>query len=448
MIDNIGQTVCSMRSLRTAALAGVCVAALQAGGAHAQAPAATTTTTTTTTTPAAAPAPAPVWHTPTMSEFLKSIKYTAQVEGGISFNPHPPQDSINFGQLFTDHANTVQLNQVLLTAERDTDPAATDWDFGFKLQAAYGSDVRYTHYLGEFTHVTDDRYQPEILEANVSVHMPIAFSSGIDLKVGQFSTPEGYEVINASGNPFYSHSYIFFYGLPFVATGALAIMHVNPTLDLYAEADTGLNTTFGDGDENSEPAGLAGFGLNALMGGKLTVLALSHFGPENSTKLLGNAANHYFRFLNDVTITYKPNAKLTLVTDVNYSREDYFKAQAYGVAQYASTPITDTITLNGRAEFFRDEENFFVANFRRNDDFVNLQLGNNVPGAIFAPASQNTYSEFTLGLSIAPKVPAPIASLTFRPEIRYDRSLGYSRPYNGGADKGAFTMAADMILGF
>ena len=380
-----------------------------------------------------------------MQDIFSSTKFTAQVEAGFSYDPSRGPNSYNFGQLFTDHGNTGQLNQVLLTAERDTDPMATGFDFGFKLQGMYGSDARYTHYLGEFTHVTDERYQPEILEANVSVHVPLAFASGIDLKVGQFATPEGYEVISGSGNPFYTHSYIFNFGLPFVATGALAVAHVNSMLDVYLEADTGLNTTFGSGDENREPAGLAGFNLT-LMGGKLTALALSHFGPENATKVLGNAANKYFRYLNDAVITYKPSDKLTLVTEVNYSREDYFHAEAYGVAQYASMPLSPIVTLNLRGEVFRDSENFFVAGFPGNQDFVNVQLGN--PSTAIFASKPGTYSEATVGLTISPKTSTPLASLAIRPEVRYDRSLNNSRPYAGNKDDGALTVAVDAILSF
>ena len=42
---------------------------------------------------------------------------------------------------------------------------------------------------------------------------------GTDVKFGQYPTPLGDEVIDATGNTFYSHSYIFNYGLPFKHTG-------------------------------------------------------------------------------------------------------------------------------------------------------------------------------------------------------------------------------------
>ena len=81
----------------------------------------------------------------------------------------------------------------------------------------------------------------------------------------------------------------------------LTTTHVNDTLDIYGGIDTGTNTTFGRyGENNSALGGIGGFGLNNLLGGKLTVLALSHFGPEQASRVLspvGVNANGQWRFL-------------------------------------------------------------------------------------------------------------------------------------------------------
>ena len=69
-------------------------------------------------------------------------------------------------------------------------------------------------------------------------------------------------------------------------------------LDVYGGVDTGVNTTFGAGDNNGAVAGLAGVNLT-LLDGKLTVLALSHFGPENPTRSVPKA-NCCWRNENDV----------------------------------------------------------------------------------------------------------------------------------------------------
>ena len=195
------------------------------------------------------------------TSWMSSIKLDAQAEIGTTLNPFNPTDGLNFGQLLTENANTVLLNQLLLTAKRDLDPKATGYDLGFKFQFMYGSDARFTHFLGELWKVTDARNQLDIVEANLQAHLPWLTAGGIDLKVGQFSTPIGYEVIDASLNPFYSHSYIFNFGIPFKQTGGYAVWHASGLIDLYGGVDTGEQTTIGPyGDNNGAVAGMGGIG--------------------------------------------------------------------------------------------------------------------------------------------------------------------------------------------
>ena len=400
---------------------------------------------TTTTAPAAAPAAAP-WAPPAdFSEWASGLKYTAQIEGGIVGNPQSPDNGENFGQLFTDKANHPILNQLLLTMERDIDPKATDYDVGVKLQGMYGSDARIVHSLGLFDHAIHDRNQIDIVEANVTVHTPWAFDGGIDFKAGVYPTPLGFEVIDPKGNPFYSHSYIFNYGLPFKHLGLLSTLHTSDLLDLYLGIDTGTNVTIFDGDNNRRPGGIFGFGLNNLLDGKLTVLALSHVGPEDSTKNtpFGDSAMRYF---NDVVLTYKQSDALTFTTELNYVKEDGFRAEGYGASQYASYTLTDELTLNGRAEVWRDNGNFFVSNPVNSLDYVNYERG--VNSNFYVSQGPTTYSEITAGVTYKPSgLPTVINNLMIRPEIRYDRSLSGTRPYDGGKDKGSVTLAADVVLG-
>ena len=78
---------------------------------------------------------------------------------------------------------------MLVTATRPIDPTSKDYDFGFKLQGIYGSDARYTHFLGELDYAIDSRYQIDVVEANLagaSAWFAGYLSGGIDVKVGQF----------------------------------------------------------------------------------------------------------------------------------------------------------------------------------------------------------------------------------------------------------------------
>jgi len=253
---------------------------------------------------------------PGSGEWASSIKLGFQGQGGITVNTLSPDSNRNFGQLFNDLSNRPVLNQLLATVSRDVDPKATSVDLGFKLQLMYGSDARIIHTLGVFDQLLHSRYQLDVVEANVSARIPQLFANGLDLKAGIYPTPMGVELIDPKANPFYSHSYIFNYGLPFKHTGALATAHVSDTVDLILGADTGVNTflAYGAGDNNNRPGGTAGIGLN-LLGGKLTVLALTHIGPENS-KRNTPFANSALRYLNDVAVVYKATDKLTLTAEL------------------------------------------------------------------------------------------------------------------------------------
>ncbi|NPD67209.1 porin [Lichenicola cladoniae] len=390
--------------------------------------------TAATATPAAA-APPKTW--------LEGITYGAQVEGGVTGNFDRPADGLNYGRLFDDKANTALLNSVQLTATRAIDPTLSTFDFGFMLQGTYGSDARYTHYLGEFGHVTNDRNQFSILQANVTMHAPVLFKGGIDFKLGQFATLIGYETIDPSTNPFYSHSYNFNFG-PFEHTGLIAEAHLNPTVDLYGEIDTGESTTFGNGDNNAKPAGLVGVGLNSLAGGKLTVLAFLHLGPEDATNAIGHEANSSMRYEGDVVATYKATDKLTLVAEAQWQHDDFYGADSYGLAGYASYALTPTLTANFRGEVYRDNAGFFVAAFPGNTD---AYRGLNGLSTTAFGAGRQTYSEWTWGVSYKPVIPH-VALLAFRPEIRWDKSFSGGHPYNALTNTGNFTLAADVILGF
>jgi hypothetical protein len=223
---------------------------------------------------AAEPAP-----TPPPPNWWDTFTIGGTVEAGVTLNGDNPPDGLNFGHLFTDKANTLLLNQILLTAQRPLDPKATGYDFGFKLQVMYGSDARYTHYLGEGDYWINELSQFTPVEAWVAAHVPWLYSGGIDFKAGQYVTLEGAEVIDPTTNYLYSHSYIFNFGIPFVHTGIMSVSHVDPLVDIYAGIDTGVNTTFGDRNV-AHPAFQGGLGLN-LLGGNLTILAITHIGPEN-----------------------------------------------------------------------------------------------------------------------------------------------------------------------
>lgn len=422
------------------------------------------------------PPPPPSW--------WSTVTVNGEIDAGITGNFDDPSSGLNWGHLFTDKANEPMFNQGLLTIQRPIDSSKPNYDVGFAFQLMYGSDARFTHYLGECEYCINSLYQVTVVEAYAQAHTPWVFDGGIDWKVGEWPTLEGAEVIQPDGNLFYSHSYIFNYTEPFQDTGILAIAHVNPTIDLYASVVSGENTSIGFpyGDNNAAPAFEGGVGLNKLgPGGAVTVLATTHIGPEdpyytggvepegagqvpNGTYVCGVCGNDALRFANDIVITWTATDKLTLTLDGNYTRDNGIGDETYGAAGYASyqTPV-DWLKINGRAEVLRDETGAIVGAFPGYFDFVNSEHGY-LNTEITQPGT--TYLELTGGLNITPPVPTSIPFLKaviFRPEVRYDASLSGTTPYGlvntgfnpatgtgsgFGTRSDQFTLGGDIILKF
>ena len=363
------------------------------------------------------------------------------IESGVTFNPDSPEDNQNFGRLFDNRSNEPLLNQVVLTLERVLVPQAGQFDWGFKVQGMYGSDARFIHSLGLLDHTAGNSIlQPDLVEAYLNLHFPVITTGGLDVKLGKFVTLEGAETIDPRTNFFYSHSYIFNFGIPFNHTGALFTLHTTSWLDLYGGVTRGVNTSIED--NNDSVAFHGGFGLT-LLGGKLTVLAATAIGPETPNN------NHDQRYLNCITTTWKITDKLTSITDLNYARDDGADADAYGVAQYFTYTINSWITAGLRGEIFSDQKGFYAVSFADNHDPVRALEGQPTIDPRTVGGGNTTYGAITAGLNFKPTVPKPLAGLTIRPEVRYDHKLdSETTPFNDSSDRGQFTAGVDVVLTF
>jgi hypothetical protein len=165
------------------------------------------------------------------------------------------------------------------------------------------------------------------------------------------------------------------------------------------------------------------------------------------------------RYLNDVVLTWKASDKLTLTTEAAWIRDDFDAffgsgkpgtTDGYGLAQYASYALNDTVTLNARGEVFRDGgiagSGFWVAAYPGNLDPVNAEAG--FPNGSFTTTAPTTYSEITLGVTFKPNLPAPITGLLVRPEIRWDSALNGTKAFDDGTRTNAVTIATDFVLTF
>lgn len=373
-----------------------------------------------------------------------TVTYALQFEGSIAFNPATPADGLNFGQELADRANRPLFNQALATIAR---PVATgsQADVGFNLQGLFGTDARYTPTIGILDQTFRGRHRFVFTQANLVVHAPVLTQAGVDFKIGLAPGAMGYEGIDPSSRPFYTLSYVTNFLVPFQTVGLLSTIHAGPMLDLYAGIDAGNEVVPGKSDNNHAPAGYFGVGLNHLAGDRLTVLAMTRFGPENSLRALPDASRR-MRYWSDVTATYKLNDRTTLVGEANYLRDDGLKANAYGVVGYALHTIDAETTVNLRTEVMRDPQGVFVVGFASDSAFTNGIIG--APDR-FVAAPPTTYGALTVGATWKPRaLNAGGVAVTVRPEMRYDRSLTGTRPYDGGTKRDQLLVSLDLIVGF
>ena len=383
------------------------------------------------------------------------IKFSFFVEGGVTGNPQDPDSRQNFGRAFDDRSNEPMLNQATLTIERALVPVAGEFDWGFKLQAGAGSDGRFLNTLGTLENVNRGIIMPYIVEAYGNLHAPLSFlnkDAGVDLRFGQFVTLLGAETVDPRTNYFYSHDYIFNFGIPLQHVGVLSTIHFNPTVDLYAGITRGANTSVYD--NNGYAAFLGGFGLNNLLGGKLTLLATTSIGPENPREFTGVQFNGVgelvdvhrsdLRYYSDLVVTYKATDKLTSITEGVYTYDDGFDTSFYGGSETLAYAINDKFTAAARFEAVRDSSGFYVAQFGANDDFTNLERGVTPLDKDTFGGGPNGYLDATFGVQIKPK-----SFLTVRPEVRVDYSTSaHSRPYDDATKQWSVTIGADAIIAF
>lgn len=447
-------------------LVGAAMAAYAVGVLPARAqtnPPAATAAPAPATAPAPGAAPAPAAAPAAPKSWWDAVNLSGYLQAGITGNPDGPSSGLNFGRLFDDKSNQVLYNQGSLIFERPVD-TSDGFDWGFRFWGMQGTDARYTHFLGEADRWTTSRVQYDVVEADVTFHLPVVTAGGAELKIGQFPTLLGAETIDPRTNYFYSHSYIFNFGLPLKDTGAMLVTHVSPLIDIYTGVITGVNTSIGypGGDNNGAIAFEGGIGFN--ISDALTVLASTNIGPEDSCGVPGAlySCNSTERVYGDLVATWKINPKLTAIGELNIVRDGGpflspagrpYSPTAGGAAGYLIYQWTDQISFAGRAEIFRDANGFFVLAYPgSNLDFINCESGLNVCRT-FGPGVPSTYSEFTIGLNYKPPITGPFKGFVIRPEFRFDGQLSGPAAFNMnkegiGSKSTQETLAVDFILPF
>jgi hypothetical protein len=323
------------------------------------------------------------------------------------------------GRVFDIENDDPTFNQLDLTIERTVDFSPSKWDVGGRVEMIYGGDARFIHSLGLFDYQGFDNgpdTQFDLNQAYVDVNVPIG--KGLRVRAGKFVTLLGYEVINPTGNPLFSHSYLFGYAIPFTQTGVLGTYQVSDKLTVNGGVTRGWDTTLEDNNGTLDFLG----GVTYTISDKTGLTANLVTGPDQP------GDNDNWRSVIDLTLTHKLSDTLTLAVNGDYGYEansvssvSGSDAQWYGIAGYVSKKLNDYCTINGRAEFFNDQD-----------------------GARIGGTATNWY-EATLGVQVKPMAKHDVGqNLVIRPEVRFD--YADDPVFNG--DYNQFTFGLDAYFTF
>lgn len=357
-----------------------------------------------------------------LDEIGIDISGHAEVSYTWSLN-NPPGDAIS-GRVFDGQHDEFLINQLDLAIQRtltaDTNAVTGFKDranVGFMVEWLYGYDARFIHANGLFDHYNDNSSRNEefdLTQAYVTVGLPVG--NGLLLTAGKFVTPIGFETINPTTNPLYSHSYLFGFAIPFTHTGVTAKYWFNENLN----ATVGVTRGWEQSTEDNNDALDFLFQVGYTVSDKTNLYFSGTTGPEQADN------NGRYRTVLDLILSHKVSDELTVALnadwgyDVNAAPggED---AQWYGVAAYAMYKFNQNIAVNARGEWFNDKD-------------ASRGLGTNV-------------YEATLGLAIKPFPENDLGSnLVFRPEVRYD--YAQEAAFDGGTDHDQWTVGADVIFTF
>ncbi len=290
--------------------------------------------------------------------------------------------------LFNSRADNVQLQQAWLYAQKSID-TSNGFDMGGRIDYLYGTDSQDTQAFGTGQRGWDNSWDNG---ADYGHAIPQAyFEAGygdLSVKVGHFYTIIGYEVVQATGNFFYSHAYTMYNSEPFTHTGALATYKVSDDLTAYGGYVLGWDSGF---DDNGD-AFLGG--LSAQVSDDLNVTYATIFGRFGESTL-GTQEQGYMQ---SIVANYAVSDKLNYIfqTDLLDSQDSAGDdvRKTFDINQYLIYSVSDCLGLGTRFEWYDAKKGVLNGN------------------------GSDVYA-LTTGINYRPG-----ANVTIRPEVRQDWVFG------------------------
>jgi hypothetical protein len=265
-----------------------------------------------------------------------------------------------------------------------------EFNIGFMMRYFAGADAALGAPKGGIDSSPNPHFGQDFRDLYLSMHLPVLTDNGVDFKIGRMNTIIGYNGFLAPYRPFYSSDYQFFYSQDGAFTGFLLDFHVTPRLDIWSGMTLGANTFFVNRSAHSYCyIGQVNYWLTDEQKTRLT--ASVYTGPNAIFAAPGLAGNHVTMMELRIQQDWSPRFTQILQNNMGWDSDTPRGTGSwYGLYTLLLYHCTNTLDINGRAEWF--------------DDVKGTRTGINT-----------NYAEVTGGLNWH-----PLRWLEFRPEIRGD----------------------------
>jgi hypothetical protein len=283
----------------------------------------------------------------------KDMTYGGWFAFGFYTNNDPFSVTDNDLLSFWDRPNELNLDQAWLYAEHLAKSDGCNWACGYRFDLVYGVDAQKTQAFGNSGFPNPQGYDNSWDNGAYGWALPQAYAEfakgDLDIKVGHFFTLVGYEVVPATGNFFYSHSFTMFNAEPFTHTGALGTYKVNDKLSIMAGWVLGWDTGFDQfGDGNAAHVGFVYQMCDSVK--------YSYMATAGDLGWRGDGYSHS----NVLDFTLSKKWEYVLQSDlVNASaneNQSTTEALAYGVNNYLFYTINDCWKWGTRAEWYKTNQ--------------------------------------------------------------------------------------------
>lgn len=252
-----------------------------------------------------------------------------------------------------------------------------DWNMGYRADVLYGIDAQDLQAFGNAPTGAPSGWDNSWDNGSYGWALPQAYlqmaNQDWDVKLGKFFSPFGYEVIGATGNFFYSHSFTSFNTEPFTLSGVLAERTLGNGDSFLVGATAGWDTGF---DSNS--GGNLIFGRRRQIGDFINFTSMASMGDTG---------------IRGVGVMSSNVAEVRLTDAVQYVLQfdtlNLGNNQEFGIVQYLFRDVTECLALGARLEWWKSD----------------------LP---FGGPTRSTYN-FTVGTNYRVN-----SNLVLRPELRFD----------------------------